>query len=92
MLFSVEVEARTGPAGLEQAAAAAVLGHVAGEESAVLAPEVYQDPARGAIGLRCTVEADDADLALRAGVRALARGMVAAGLSATRGYTRLVAR
>jgi len=91
MRFRVAVEARTGAAGQEAATAEDLLSFLQGAEPVLDDPEVAQDAEAGTIGLRGYVEANDADAALRIAVRALAQGMVAAGLSATRGWIRLLA-
>jgi hypothetical protein len=89
--YRVEIDARTGPAGLEPEAAADALAHVREHEPAVGDPRVVQNPDRNTIGLRATIDAFDAAEALRLGVGALARAMVAGGLSATHGFARLLA-
>jgi hypothetical protein len=87
--YRVEIDARTGPAGLEPEVAADAAAHVRAHDPAVARPEVVQDPNHNTIGLRGDIDAFDAGDALRLGIGALARAMVACGLSATNGFARL---
>ncbi len=91
MAYRVTVEARTGPAGLEPEIATQVRDHIARGEPALTVVGVEQDLRRNTIALHCETEAFDASEALRRGIGAMARAMVACGLSAMHGFARLTA-